>query len=417
MQTSKVFQQNLWKETLETTTITTAADSGGSLAGKSFKFYGVSKTGTSKGYQPYFAVSGAGTDPTIGTFESDSITWRADSGGDYASKYLTLNDGPSTAVVPYYIYFTVGGAGYDPKVGRQEVSSVTCVADVSRNLSGKYFTIRAGSDSPYYVWYKVSGGTDTDPAPGGTGIAVYIQLNATAQQVAYSTYQALAAQGRLLWTLPIPSAAILTITSVTPYAETDAAAGTSGFTVSVTTQGISPIGALSTKTLLKAIDITSGDTAANVGTKFVAAMNGYSGWTASGTSPSTLVHPTRGNTTNTADGNITGLTITPTDGTDPTTSTFESIQVAIATNDTANTVATAIRAAINARTGDPVGYPTKFTVLASGSTNSVVLINRWPNNTVTATADVNTGMDDHSNHHWRCLGGWRLQYGRCFIRG
>jgi hypothetical protein len=396
VQTNKVFQANLMKETLENTTATVVAESAGNYAGKSFKFTGVNKAGTSKGYQVYFIDNGVGTDPTIGTFESDSITWRADSSGDYASKYLTLNDGPSTAVVPYYLYFTVGGAGYDPKIGRPEVSSVTCVADVSRNLSGKYWTIRAGSDSSYYVWYKVTGGTDVDPAPGGTGIVVYIPQNATAQQVAYYTQQALAAQGRLYWSVPVPSAAILTIIAVMPYAETDAGAGNSGFTVSVTTQGVSAIGALSTKTLLKVVDIASGDTAATVGTKFVAAMNNYLGWTASGTSPSTLIHPTRGNTTDTADGNITGLTITPTQGVDPTTSTFESIPVVVNTADAANTIQAAIVAAINARCFDPINYPTKYTTQAGGTAPTLSITNIWPNITGVATANVDSPLTTFS---------------------
>ena len=54
----------------------------------------------------------------------------------------------------------------------------------------------------------------------------------------------------------------LYITTVQAYASTDSAAGTSGFTVTTQTQGVTPIAGLATKTLLKAIDIAVNDTAA-----------------------------------------------------------------------------------------------------------------------------------------------------------
>ena len=191
MQATKVFQGNLMKETLENSTATVVAESAGNYAGKSFKFTGVNKTGTNKGFQVYFIDNGSGTDPTLGTYTSDSTTWRADSSSDMVSKYFTLNDGTSTTQTNYYVYFTVAGVGYDPKLGVQEQTKVVCVADSSRNLSGKYFTIKAGANASYYVWYSVSGGSNSDPAPGGTGIVVYINQNDTAYQVAYATWKAL----------------------------------------------------------------------------------------------------------------------------------------------------------------------------------------------------------------------------------
>jgi hypothetical protein len=52
---------------------------------------------------------------------------------------------------------------------------------------GQYFRLyNAGniSPSPYYVWFNVTGGSNTDPAPGGTGLEVTITSSFTAQQVA-----------------------------------------------------------------------------------------------------------------------------------------------------------------------------------------------------------------------------------------
>jgi hypothetical protein len=221
---------------------------------------------------------------------------------------------------------------------------------------------------------------------------VYINQNDTAYQVAYNTQQQLTGSAGSLFTAPISSTSTIVLTNIQPYTVTAAGAGNSGFTVTTPVTGVSPIGALATVTLLKSVDITSGDTAANVGTKFVAAMNGYAGWTASGTSPSTLVHPTRGNCTATADGNVTGLTITPTAGADPTTSTFESIPVSVASAATAATIQAAIVAAINARCFDPINNPTKYTTVAAGSQPTLSITNIWPNNTVTATANVDSPL-------------------------
>jgi hypothetical protein len=54
---------------------------------------------------------------------------------------------------------------------------------------GQYFELfTAGNASQYYVWYNVSGGSNTDPAPAGfTGIEVTILSGDTAAQVATKT--------------------------------------------------------------------------------------------------------------------------------------------------------------------------------------------------------------------------------------
>ena len=68
MQAQKVFQQNLWKDTAEKTTITCGADTAGSLAGKSIKFFGFNRYGAVKNFYVWFRVSGTGTDPAYATY-------------------------------------------------------------------------------------------------------------------------------------------------------------------------------------------------------------------------------------------------------------------------------------------------------------------------------------------------------------
>jgi len=61
--------------------------------------------------------------------------------------------------------------------------------------AGKYWEIFTGGNAnQYYVWYNVSGGSNTDPAPAGfTGIEVTILSGDTAAQVATKTQAAISA--------------------------------------------------------------------------------------------------------------------------------------------------------------------------------------------------------------------------------
>lgn len=61
--------------------------------------------------------------------------------------------------------------------------------------AGKYWQIFTGGNAnQYYVWYNVSGGSNTDPAPAGfTGIEVTILSGDTAAQVATKTQAAISA--------------------------------------------------------------------------------------------------------------------------------------------------------------------------------------------------------------------------------
>jgi hypothetical protein len=119
----------------------------------------------------------------------------------------------------------------------KEVSSVTCVADVSGSLAGKYFEFSAGdSGTNYYAWYKVSG-TGSDPLiTNRIGVEVDIATNDTATTIASSTSTAI--NTALSATVAASaSSATVTLTNVIGGLTTSGNAGTSGFTFTVTTKG------------------------------------------------------------------------------------------------------------------------------------------------------------------------------------
>jgi hypothetical protein len=79
-------------------------------------------------------------------------------------------------------YTFVPSAQEQTKIEYLPASSLTSTG------SADYFTINAGNGNGYYVWYSVSGGTNTDPAPTGlTGIEVVVNPADSASAVAAST--------------------------------------------------------------------------------------------------------------------------------------------------------------------------------------------------------------------------------------
>lgn len=123
----------------------------------------------------------------------------------------------------------------DSVVGAYEVTNVTCVADVSGSLAGKYFLLSAGdSGTDYYVWFKVSG-SGTDPQVlDRTGIEVDISTNDSANAVASAVQAILNPMTDFNATVFL---SVVTVTNTTAGFTQDAAVGTSGFSISVTTQG------------------------------------------------------------------------------------------------------------------------------------------------------------------------------------
>jgi len=159
----------------EKSTVTCEADSSKSLAGKSFVFSVLDEDGAEVTYQPFYKIDGDEADPTDGEQEVTLITNRADDGADLKSTYFIINDGPSTDEDNYYGYFTVDGAGYDPKLGEFEITLIKLVKDTAGNLEGTYFSIYTGADQQYYVWFALDADS-VDPNPGAIGTEYGIRV-------------------------------------------------------------------------------------------------------------------------------------------------------------------------------------------------------------------------------------------------
>jgi hypothetical protein len=113
-----------------------------------------------------------------------------------------------------------------------EVSTVSFAGATPAGLGGKYLTLNSPSTA-YYVWFDLDDGS-SDPAPGGTGIPVDIATGDTDAQIAGKAQvvlEAHAAFGAIVGTTTV------TVTNAVTGVATDIAAGDSGLTVGVVTQG------------------------------------------------------------------------------------------------------------------------------------------------------------------------------------
>jgi hypothetical protein len=119
-----------------------------------------------------------------------------------------------------------------------EIYEVTCPADVSGSLDGTYWTLSCpdgtgpNNETDYYVWYNT--GSSVDPAPGGTGIEVAIDVNDTAGTVAQLTAAEIDSEADFSATY---TATIVTVVNAVIGNSTDAADGDAGVSVNVITQG------------------------------------------------------------------------------------------------------------------------------------------------------------------------------------
>lgn len=127
---------------------------------------------------------------------------------------------------------------YSFVTGLQEITNITCVADVADSLNGTYFDIYSAEDvTKYRFYYKTSGGTDTPPSvTTETLVKIYLITGDSANTVAEKTRDALNVYGLdfLAENNTLPTIKIYTVGF--GYT-TDTSAGTSGFTVSTFQQG------------------------------------------------------------------------------------------------------------------------------------------------------------------------------------
>lgn len=137
---------------------------------------------------------------------------------------LTLSDGEDTET---YSFVT----------GLAEITEIECVADAANSLNGTYFTLNTAYDAKqYYVWYKTTGASASDPAVAGrTGIKVLIETGDTADLVAEKTAETLA---RYINDFSVTfSTDTVTVENLSEGSCTDATVGTSGFAIAVTRNG------------------------------------------------------------------------------------------------------------------------------------------------------------------------------------
>lgn len=119
----------------------------------------------------------------------------------------------------------------------KEVTSITCVADVTNSLDGTYFFLYSAKDATkYHVWYNTSGGSAVDPAPANsTAIEVAITTNDTATAVATATRNAIDALADFVGT---GATTEVIVTNADFGSCTDSSDVDAGFTITVTTQGV-----------------------------------------------------------------------------------------------------------------------------------------------------------------------------------
>ena len=127
---------------------------------------------------------------------------------------------------------------YSFVTGVQEITNITAIADVADSLNGKYFDLYSANDETKYRFYfKTSGGTDTPPSiTTETLVKIYLNTGDSAIVVAGKTRDAINVYNLDFQagdnTLPT-----FTVLNLTSGYTTNASAGTSGFTVTVTQQG------------------------------------------------------------------------------------------------------------------------------------------------------------------------------------
>lgn len=117
-----------------------------------------------------------------------------------------------------------------------QVASITCAADVANSLDGKYFFVYTANNSvKYHVWFNTSGGSATDPNPGGsTPVEVALTTGDTSSAVATAVAAALEALAGFTATA---SNAVVTLTNAASGYATAPHDGNSNFTFAVTTEG------------------------------------------------------------------------------------------------------------------------------------------------------------------------------------
>lgn len=212
--------------------------------------------------------------------EISTFVTGADTAGSLSGDKIVLFDRTST-VWPWF--------NITNPTSVKEVSTVETIADVADSLDGDYFLIYDNVGS-VEVWINTSGGGATAPGIGARAIAVPVTTGATAAQVATAIQTAVDADSKFVATVVDD---LVTITDANYGARTNIAAGTSGFTVGVATEGVSGINpsiapTVTTERLIQ-VNIASGSTALQVAVALAAAIDADAEFNAPVPTTSTVV--------------------------------------------------------------------------------------------------------------------------------
>lgn len=121
--------------------------------------------------------------------------------------------------------------------GAGSLSVTVSQQGVAAGSQNKYFTLRKGANSAYYGWLNINS-EGSDPSQTGTAVPVTVAAAATDAQVATAIASALDAVSGLE---SEADGAVVKITNESKASVTDIGAGNSGFTVSVSTQGVAEL--------------------------------------------------------------------------------------------------------------------------------------------------------------------------------
>ena len=129
---------------------------------------------TTSGGTETLSWTGTGTAPFLGlALPGDVVTFGSGFTGGNVGNFMVVNSGPS----------------------QQQIVQLNLPSGATFTSTGpgEYFELyNGGNANQYYIWYNVSGGSNTDPAPVGfTGIEVTINSSDSAATVASATYAAI----------------------------------------------------------------------------------------------------------------------------------------------------------------------------------------------------------------------------------
>ena len=216
------------------------------------------------------SVSGATAQFSL-TASNFSSSASADFGDIVECGKIRINSGASSNT-----YIFVPSSQEQTKIEYLPASTLTSAG------SADYFTLSSGNGNAYYVWYSVSGGSNTDPAPTGlTGIKVEVAPADPASAVAASTNLKLFSQADFAATGTFVNAATGYVQSSSEGFTTDVADFGTGFTFTVLTQGtgdslpLKYVGVSNAATPAQRVDDTARSLIRNINRNSSSLVNAY----------------------------------------------------------------------------------------------------------------------------------------------